>query len=46
VEGRIVEVLKGEDTTGLAEKLTPEQRQAISEILIDTKPSLAARLRK
>src|SRR5690606_29754913 len=46
VEGRIVEVLKGEDTTGLSEKLAPELRKAITEILVDTKPSLAARLRK
>jgi hypothetical protein len=46
VEARIVEVLKGHDESGLSEKLTPEQRKAITEILIDTKPSLAARLRK
>jgi hypothetical protein len=46
IESRIVEVLKGEDTTGLSEKLTPEQRKVITEILIDTKPSIAARLKK
>ncbi len=43
--GRIVEVLQGRDTTGLSEKLTAEERKAISEILIDTKPALAAALR-
>lgn len=46
IETRIVEVLKGEDTTGLSDLLTPEQRKVIAEILIDTKPSIAARLRK
>src|SRR5690606_35134981 len=46
VEGRIVEVLKGEDSTGLSEKLAPELRKAITEILVDTKPSPAARRRK
>lgn len=42
---RIVEVLQGTDTKGIAAKLTDAERQAITEILIDTKPSLAALLR-
>lgn len=46
VQGRIAEVLKGTDTTGIAEKLTAEQRKAITEILIDTKPSMAKLLRE
>ncbi|HWL61473.1 MAG TPA: hypothetical protein VNQ32_01630 [Steroidobacteraceae bacterium] len=45
INGRIVEVLQGRDTTGISEKLTAEDRKAISEILIDTKPALAAALR-
>ena len=44
--GRVAEVLKGRDTTGLSAALQPEQRQAITEILIDTKPALAALLKK
>lgn len=46
INGRIVEVLKGTDTTGISKKLSAEQRQAITEILIDTKPSLAKLLRE
>lgn len=46
LNGRIVDVLKGRDTTGLSERLTAAERQAITEILIDTKPSLAALLKK
>lgn len=46
IESRIAEVLTGKDRTGLSDLLTPEQRQVISEILIDTKPSMAARLTK
>lgn len=45
VHKRIVEVLRGTDTKGIAAKLTAAERQAITEILIDTKPSLAALLR-
>jgi hypothetical protein len=44
--GRVAEVLKGRDTTGLSAALQPEQRQALTEILIDTKPALAALLKK
>lgn len=46
INGRIVEVLKGTDTTGISEKLTPEQREVITQILIDTKPALAKLLRE
>lgn len=41
---RISEVLQGEDTTGLSAALSPQERVAIKEILIATKPGLAARL--
>jgi hypothetical protein len=46
VDARIVEVLQGRDTTGLTAALTAAQRTAITEILIDTKPRLAALLRQ
>jgi hypothetical protein len=46
VHARIVEVLQGRDTTGIATALSAADRQAITEILIDTKPKLAALLRK
>jgi hypothetical protein len=45
LHARIVEVLQGRDTTGLSAALTAEQRKAITGILIDTKPALAALLR-
>jgi len=46
VNSRIVEVLQGRDTTGISAGIPADERQAIAEILIDTKPSLAALLRK
>lgn len=46
IHGRIVEVLQGRDTTGLSAALTAAQRTAITEILIDTRPQLAALLRQ
>lgn len=45
VEARVVEVLKGRDTTGLSTLLDEAQRRAITEILIDTHPRLARLLR-
>jgi hypothetical protein len=45
VNSRIVEILQGRDTTGISSRLTAADRAAITEILIDTKPSLAALLR-
>jgi hypothetical protein len=41
IETRIVEVLQGRDTTGIAARIAPADREAIRQILIDTKPSLA-----
>jgi hypothetical protein len=35
---RIVEVLNGTDKTGIAARFTPAEREAITQILIDTKP--------
>jgi hypothetical protein len=46
LNGRIVEVLQGKDTTGIAARIPAADRAAISEILIDTKPSLAALLQR
>jgi hypothetical protein len=46
VYARIVEVLQGRDTTGISASLTDAERQAITEILIDTKPALAELLKK
>jgi len=45
VNERIVEVLQGKDTTGIAARLTAAERKAITEILLDTKPALAALLK-
>jgi hypothetical protein len=45
VHARIVEVLQGKDTTGIAASLSAADRKAVTEILIDTKPALAALLR-
>jgi hypothetical protein len=45
VHARIVEVLQGRDTTGLSAHLTAEERKAITEILLETKPALAALLK-
>jgi hypothetical protein len=45
VYGRIVEVLQGRDSTGISASLPADERKAITEILIDTKPALADRLR-
>jgi hypothetical protein len=45
VNSRIVEILQGRDTTGISSRLTAADRAAITEILIDTKPALAALLR-
>jgi hypothetical protein len=46
VESRIVEVLKGRDTTGLSEALDPEERAEISAILAATLPRFAPLLGK
>ncbi len=45
LNARIVEVLQGRDTTGISARLSAADRTAISEILIDTRPSLAALLK-
>lgn len=44
INGRIVEVLQGRDRTGISASMSSADRKAIAEILIDTKPSLAALL--
>lgn len=44
IDARIVEVLLGRDQTGIAAKLAPEDRAAISQILADTLPRFAAPL--
>jgi hypothetical protein len=46
VNRRIVEVLQGRDTSGISARIPAADRAAIAEILIDTKPSLAALLRQ
>ena len=43
---RLLEILDGEDTSAAFEKLTPETRQAIHEILLATKKDLPASWRK
>jgi hypothetical protein len=43
---RIVAILQGRDTTGISAGISAADRQAITEILIDTKPALAALLGK
>jgi hypothetical protein len=40
VYARIVEILRGKDTTGLSAALSAADRKALTEILIDTKPAL------
>lgn len=45
IDSRIVEVLQGQDKTGLSTRIAPADRAAITQILIDTKPRLASRLR-
>jgi hypothetical protein len=45
IDARIVEVLQGRDTTGLSARIDAADRVAVSQILIDTKPRLAGRLR-
>jgi hypothetical protein len=45
IYSRIVEILQGRDTTGISASLSAQDRQAITEILMDTKPALAERLR-
>jgi hypothetical protein len=45
IYSRIVEVLQGRDTTGIAARIPAEERKAITEILLDTKPALAGLLR-
>ncbi|MET0281909.1 MAG: hypothetical protein ABW278_12420 [Steroidobacteraceae bacterium] len=45
VYARIVEVLQGRDSSGISARITPADRTAITQILIDTKPALAALLR-
>ncbi len=44
IEGRIAEVLQGRDSTGLSARIDAADRAVIAQILIDTKPRLAARL--
>jgi hypothetical protein len=46
IDGRIAEVLQGSDTTGLSARISVADRAAMSQILTDTKPRLASRLRK
>jgi hypothetical protein len=46
IDGRIVEVLQGRDTTGLSARISAADRAAIAQILSDTKPRLAIRLRR
>jgi hypothetical protein len=41
IDGRIVEVLRGTDTTGLSAKLSAADRTAISQILSETRPRYA-----
>ncbi len=43
--GRLYEILSGDDTSGAYARLTPEDRQAIFEILLDTKKTLPAYFR-
>lgn len=43
---RLLEVLSGKDTSAAFEKLAPETRRAIREILVDTKKDLPANWRK
>jgi hypothetical protein len=45
IYGRITEVLQGRDSSGISARITPADRTAITQILIDTKPALAALLR-
>ncbi|HTQ35966.1 MAG TPA: hypothetical protein VMH77_02925 [Steroidobacteraceae bacterium] len=45
IYSRIVEILQGRDKTGISASIAPEDRKAITGILIDTKPALAALLR-
>ncbi len=45
IYGRIAEILQGKDKTGISASLSAGERQAITEILIDTKPALAPLLR-
>jgi hypothetical protein len=44
IHSRIVAVLQGRDATGISASLSAADRKAITEILIDTKPVLAALL--
>jgi hypothetical protein len=44
LDGRIVEVLRGNDPAGIGGKLTPEDRAAIRHILAETQPRLARAL--
>jgi hypothetical protein len=46
INSRIVEVLKGRDTTGISASIPVAERQTIAEILMDTKPQLARLLRQ
>jgi hypothetical protein len=46
IDTRIVEVLHGRDTTGLSARISAADRAAITQILTDTSPRLASRLRK
>jgi hypothetical protein len=45
IYGRIAEILQGRDTSGISASLSAADRQALTEILIDTKPALAPLLR-
>lgn len=44
VHSRIADVLLGKDTTGISARIPAAERKAIAEILIDTKPAMAALL--
>jgi hypothetical protein len=45
VHSRVADVLLGKDTTGISARIPAAERKAIAEILIDTKPAMAALLR-
>jgi len=45
IYSRIVEVLQGRDTSGISASIPAAERKIITEILVDTKPALAALLR-
>jgi hypothetical protein len=44
IDGRIVEVLQGRDTTGISARISAQQRATTTGILLETLPRLAVRL--